>query len=142
MTSCAQENWSERTDTSTPSTTSPNLGAKSPSQASVGDDFIVENSDLFRETIKDRNVYAAWARKLTQAKPQDPNLQSYHIELGMSGEIVSNLLQKLPLFKIPATEKDLDWIVLRARNKVIELPPLKNQEEKTEAALPPLPSSP
>ncbi|GFR08230.1 hypothetical protein TNCT_208061 [Trichonephila clavata] len=127
MTSCAQENWSERTDVSTPTTTPPNLGAKSPSQVSVGDDF-ADNSDLFRETIKARNVYAAWARKLTQAKPQDPNLQSYHIELGKSGKIVSNLLQRLqvPLFKIPATAKILDRIVLRARNKVDELPPLKN----------------
>ncbi|GFQ71543.1 hypothetical protein TNCT_551351, partial [Trichonephila clavata] len=114
-----------RDDDSIPITSTPNLGAKSPSQASLGDDYIAENSDLFRETIKARNVYAAWARKLTQAKPQDPALQSYHTELGAAGEIVSNLLQRLqvPLFKIPATEKILDRIVLRARNKIVELPP-------------------
>ncbi|GFR09857.1 hypothetical protein TNCT_313841 [Trichonephila clavata] len=148
MTSCTIENWSERTDDSVPMTSTPNLGAKSPSQALLGDDFIAENSDLFRETIKARNVYAAWARKLTQAKPQDPALQSYHIELSKSGEIVSNLLLRLqvPLFKIPATEKILDRIVLRVRNKPTELPS-KNQEEKTEEAAtaavpPPLSSSP
>ncbi|GFR20163.1 hypothetical protein TNCT_87711 [Trichonephila clavata] len=37
---------------------------------------MVENFDLFRETIKARNVYAAWARKLTQAKPQDPTFRA------------------------------------------------------------------
>ncbi|GFR34149.1 RNA-directed DNA polymerase from mobile element jockey [Trichonephila clavata] len=148
MTSCANESWSERTDDSTPMTSTPNLGAKSPSQALLGDDYIAENSDLFRETIKARNVYAAWARKLTQAKPQDPALQSYHLELSKSGEIVSNLLLRLqvPLFKIPATEKILDRIVLRVRNKSTELPS-KNHEEKTETAAtaavpPPLSSSP
>ncbi|GFR03051.1 RNA-directed DNA polymerase from mobile element jockey [Trichonephila clavata] len=148
MTSCENESWSERTDNSTPMTSTPNLGAKSPSQALLGDDYIAENSDLFRETIKARNVYAAWARKLTQAKPQDPALQSYHLELSKSGEIVSNLLLRLqvPLFKIPATEKILDRIVLRVRNKPTELP-AKNHEEKTETAAtaavpPPLSSSP
>ncbi|GFR17291.1 RNA-directed DNA polymerase from mobile element jockey, partial [Trichonephila clavata] len=50
------------------------------------------------------------------------------------------------LFKIPATEKILDRIVLRVRNKSTELPS-KNHEEKTETAAtaavpPPLSSSP
>ncbi|GFR00677.1 hypothetical protein TNCT_196971, partial [Trichonephila clavata] len=38
MTSCTIENWSERTDDSVPMTSTPNLGAKSPSQALLGDD--------------------------------------------------------------------------------------------------------
>ncbi|GFT33331.1 hypothetical protein TNCV_2383501 [Trichonephila clavipes] len=44
------------------------------------DEFIAENSDLFRETIVAPNVYAAWARKLTTAKPADPDLQNIHLE--------------------------------------------------------------
>ncbi|GFS70604.1 hypothetical protein TNCV_2546351, partial [Trichonephila clavipes] len=40
----------------------------SPSRMIAGDDHIAECSDLFREAIQARNVYAAWARKLTNAK--------------------------------------------------------------------------
>ncbi|GFY51039.1 hypothetical protein TNIN_311391 [Trichonephila inaurata madagascariensis] len=124
--------------------TTTGLGATSPSRISFGDDYIAENSDNFRETILARNVYAAWARKLTNARYIDPDLQNYHIKVGKSGEIVNNLLTKLnvPLFKIPATEKDLDMIVVRARNKVNDPPPSKEEEKTPAGVLPPLPSSP
>ncbi|GFR21514.1 hypothetical protein TNCT_279711 [Trichonephila clavata] len=141
MTSIDQGSWSDRTIATTPSVTG--LGAcESPSRKSFGDEFIVENSDVFREAIKARNVYAAWARKLTQAKPDDPDLQNFHLQVGKSGEIVNNLLIKLqvPLFKIPASEKELDRIILRAKTQVVEpAAAAKNQEEKP---LPAAPSSP
>ncbi|GFT26280.1 hypothetical protein TNCV_727001 [Trichonephila clavipes] len=115
--------------------------ASSPSRLTFDDSFIVENSDLFRETIIARNVYAAWARKLTTTKPNDPDLQNIHMEVAKSGEIVSSHLAKLdvPLFKIPASEKELDRIILREKNKTIVSP--KKQEEKKPAAAPPPPSS-
>ncbi|GFV77816.1 hypothetical protein TNCV_4674101 [Trichonephila clavipes] len=114
-------------------------GASSPSRLTFDDAFILENSDLFRETIIARNVYAAWARKLTTAKPNDPDLQNIHMEVAKSGEIVSSHLAKLnvPLFKIPASEKELDRIVLHEKNKTIVSP--KKQEEKKPAAAPPPP---
>ncbi|GFX42370.1 hypothetical protein TNCV_110901 [Trichonephila clavipes] len=64
-------NWSERTDSTDTSTTTTGLGA-SPSRVTTGDELIAEKSDLFREAIRARNVYAAWARKLTNARPNDP----------------------------------------------------------------------
>ncbi|GFS57509.1 hypothetical protein TNIN_233701 [Trichonephila inaurata madagascariensis] len=104
----SNSNWSDRTDNQPiHSDTTEGLGASSPSRMTFGDDSIVENSDVFRETIRARNIYAAWARKLTTARPNDPDLQIYHEEIKKSGEIVSTLLTQLnvPLFKIPATEK-------------------------------------
>ncbi|GFT94140.1 RNA-directed DNA polymerase from mobile element jockey [Trichonephila clavipes] len=97
------------------------VAASSPSRLTFDDSFIVENSDLFRETIIARNVYAAWARKFTTAKPNDPDLQNIHMEVAKSGEIVSSHLAKLdvPLFKIPASEKEFDRIILREKNKTI-----------------------
>ncbi|GFS95019.1 hypothetical protein TNCV_4413461 [Trichonephila clavipes] len=65
------------------------LGASSPSRICFGNDFIAENSDAFRETIKARNVYVAWARKLTTTKPDDPNLQSIHQEVGSQNQEAS-----------------------------------------------------
>ncbi|GFV70024.1 putative RNA-directed DNA polymerase from transposon X-element [Trichonephila clavipes] len=52
------------------------------------------------------------------------------MEVAKSGEIVSSHLAKLdvPLFKIPASEKELDRIILREKNKTIVSP--KKQEEK------------
>ncbi|GFV89010.1 hypothetical protein TNCV_4912101 [Trichonephila clavipes] len=104
-------NWSDRTELfAPPQSTSTGLGASSPSQVNAGDEYIAEHSDLFREAICARNVYAAWARKLTNARPNDPKLQSYHQEVTKAGETVNSLLEKLnvPLFKIPASEKELD----------------------------------
>ncbi|GFT71877.1 zinc finger protein [Trichonephila clavipes] len=130
--------WSERTDATEQQP--PN----SPSRMIAGDDHIAECSDLFREAIQARNVYAAWARKLTNARPNDPKLQSYHQEVTKAGESVELLLVKLnvPLFRIPASEKELDKIVLRVKNRVSDPPAEKNEEEKKPAAAPPPPASP
>ncbi|GFY04913.1 integrase_H2C2 domain-containing protein [Trichonephila clavipes] len=48
----------------------------------------------FRPIQRDnrRSKYVAWVRKLTSAKLDDPDLQNIHLEVGKSGEIVSNLL--------------------------------------------------
>ncbi|GFT88259.1 zinc finger protein [Trichonephila clavipes] len=93
--------WSERTVLPEPPQTT------SPSRIIAGDDHIAEFSDLFREAIQARNVYAAWARKLTNARPNDPKLQSYHQEVTKAGESVELLLVKLnvPLFRIPASDE-------------------------------------
>ncbi|GFV37962.1 hypothetical protein TNCV_2663751 [Trichonephila clavipes] len=138
-------NWSDRADQSaTPQTASAGLGALSPSQVHAGDEYIAENSDLFREAICARNVYAAWSRKLTNARPNDPKLQSYHQEVTKAGETVNSLLTKLnvPLFKVPASEKELDKIILRLKSRVNDPPAAKNREEKTAAAVPPPPPLP
>ncbi|GFU07910.1 hypothetical protein TNCV_2806681 [Trichonephila clavipes] len=71
--------WSERTDDTEKQ---PPI---SPPRMIAGDDHIAECSDLFREAIQARNVYAAWARKLTNARPNDPKLQSYHQEVTKAG---------------------------------------------------------
>ncbi|GFV58224.1 hypothetical protein TNCV_1288691 [Trichonephila clavipes] len=74
-------NWSEMTDSTVqPAANTTGLGA-SPSQTTIGDDHIAENSDVFREAIKARNIYAAWARKFTNAKPSDRDVQTYHMEV-------------------------------------------------------------
>ncbi|GFW49123.1 hypothetical protein TNCV_3145171 [Trichonephila clavipes] len=90
-------NWSERTDVTEQQP--PN----SPSRIIAGDDHIAECSDLFREVIQARNVYAAWARKLTNARPNDPMMQSYHQEVTKAGENVELLLVKL---NVPLTSKN------------------------------------
>ncbi|GFT55618.1 nucleic-acid-binding protein from transposon X-element [Trichonephila clavipes] len=102
------------------------------------DHRLVERTDTSDQA---RNVYAAWARKLTNARPNDPKLQSYHQEVTKAGESVELLLVKLnvPLFRIPASEKELDRIVLRVKNRVSDPPAEKNEEEKKPAAVPPPP---
>ncbi|GFS59775.1 hypothetical protein TNCV_332301 [Trichonephila clavipes] len=136
-------NWSERTDSTVTLTTTTGLGA-SPSQVTTGDELIAEKSDLFREAIRARNVYAAWARKLTNARPNDPKLQEYHQEVTKAGERVNLLLSQLdvPLFRIPASEKELDKILIRLKNKPIDPPVVKNQKSKTAAVPPSPPASP
>ncbi|GFU84315.1 hypothetical protein TNCV_1252081 [Trichonephila clavipes] len=140
--STSADSWSDRTMASSDiGTATAGAGATSPSRLCFDDAFVVENSDLFRETIIARNVYAAWARKLITAKPNDPDLQKIHVEVSKSGEIVSTHLAKLdvPLFKIPASEKESDLIILREKNRIVASQ--KKQEEKKPAAAPPAPST-
>ncbi|GFS91421.1 hypothetical protein TNCV_4548131 [Trichonephila clavipes] len=136
-------NWSERTDsTSITSTSTTGLGAISPSRVNTGDEYIAEKSDLFREAICARDVYAALARKMTNARPNDPKLQSYHQEVTKAGETVDSLLKQLdvPLFKIPASEKELDKIILRLKSKVNDPPAAKRRKrQRFLLLLPPLP---
>ncbi|GFX15988.1 hypothetical protein TNCV_3235681 [Trichonephila clavipes] len=114
------------------------LQSASPSRIIAGDDHIAEFSDLFREAIQARNVYAAWARKLTNARPNDPKLQSYHQEVTKAGESVELIVKlNVPLFRIPASEKELDKIILRVKNRVSDPPAEKNDEAKKPAAVSP-----
>ncbi|GFV84666.1 hypothetical protein TNCV_4296481 [Trichonephila clavipes] len=138
-------NWSDRTDQSAPPQPTPTGLGASLSQVIAGHDYIAEHSDLFREAILARNVYAACARKLTNARPNDPKMQSYHQEVTKAGETVNSLLVKLnvPLFRIPASEKELDKVILRLKNRVNDPPVEKNEERKKPAAVsPPPPASP
>ncbi|GFT57489.1 hypothetical protein TNCV_971141 [Trichonephila clavipes] len=127
--------WSERTDTTEQQP--PN----SPSRMIAGDDHIAECSDLFREAIQARNVYAAWARKLTNARPNDPKLQSYHQEVTKAGESVELLLVKLnvPLSNPCLREKNSDKIVLRVKNRLATLPRrrMKRRKSRQRFLLPP-----
>ncbi|GFU02592.1 zinc finger protein [Trichonephila clavipes] len=56
---------------------------------------------------------------MTNARPYDPKLQSYHQEETKAGETVDSLLKQLdvPFFKIPASEKELDKIILRLKRQ-------------------------
>ncbi|GFT24802.1 hypothetical protein TNCV_2618671 [Trichonephila clavipes] len=128
-------NWSDRTDLPEPPQ------SNSPSRIIAGDDHIAECSDLFREAILARNVYAAWARKPTNARPNDPMMQSYHQEVTKAGENVELLLFKLnvPLFRIPASEKELDKIILRVKSRASDPPAEKKDEAKKPATVSPPP---
>ncbi|GFX72217.1 probable RNA-directed DNA polymerase from transposon X-element [Trichonephila clavipes] len=59
---------------------------------------------------------------MTNARLNDPKLQEYHQEVTKAGESVNSLLQQLDvlLFKIPASEKELDKILLRLKNKPVD----------------------
>ncbi|GFW99313.1 nucleic-acid-binding protein from transposon X-element [Trichonephila clavipes] len=81
-------------------TATASVGAISPSRLCFDDAFIVEHSDLFRETIIARNVYAAWARKLTIAKPNDPELQNIHMEVA-NGKWHVNYGVPVPKWDVP-----------------------------------------
>ncbi|GFU77618.1 hypothetical protein TNCV_994641 [Trichonephila clavipes] len=77
-------------------------------------------------------------------RPNDPKLQEYHQEVTKAGERVNLLLSQLdvPLFRIPASEKELDKILIRLKNKPIDPPAVKNQKSKTAAVPPSPPASP
>ncbi|GFW42971.1 hypothetical protein TNCV_4188381 [Trichonephila clavipes] len=126
-------NWSERTDSTDKSAATTTGG----SFALKGENLIAK-IDIFREAITARKIYDC---KLTNAKPTDPDVQLYHQEVQKAGETVENLLVKLnvPLFKIPASEKELDRIVFRVKNKPVVPTPSKNQEAAKPAAVPPPP---
>ncbi|GFT76730.1 hypothetical protein TNCV_335921 [Trichonephila clavipes] len=68
-------------------------------------------------------------------------LQSYHQEVTKAGENVELLLVKLnvPLFRIPASEKELDKIILRVKSRISDPPAEKNNEAKKPAAVSPPP---
>ncbi|GFT06639.1 putative RNA-directed DNA polymerase from transposon X-element [Trichonephila clavipes] len=121
-------NWSERTDLTDPQqTTSTGLGA-SPSQVIAGDYYIAENSDLFREAILARNVYAAWARKLTNARPNDPKMQSFHQEVTLAEQLSTNWFN----FKFALKKKPLPTVELTS-NENIELAISELNQNSTEA---------
>ncbi|GFY31941.1 nucleic-acid-binding protein from transposon X-element [Trichonephila clavipes] len=66
-------------------------------------------------------------------------------EIGRNGQNDRLLLVKLnvPLFRIPASEKELEKIILRVKNRVSDPPAeKKNEEKKPKAVSPPPPTSP
>ncbi|GFT74155.1 hypothetical protein NPIL_310171 [Nephila pilipes] len=61
-----------------------------------------------------RNAFAAWARKLGLTKKNDPEFLRVHDELRRAGENLDKILAQMgdiPLFKLPASENELDMII-------------------------------
>ncbi|GFS30717.1 hypothetical protein NPIL_317691 [Nephila pilipes] len=115
----AQNNWSDRTEIAMEQNehnTIENIdqGAAitaSPASRVFDEDFFVQNYSTTRRAIQGRNAYAAWARKLGLTKKDDPEFLRIHDELRKAGENLDKVLANLgdiPLFKLPASEKELD----------------------------------
>ncbi|GFT31214.1 hypothetical protein NPIL_522891, partial [Nephila pilipes] len=115
----AQNNWSDRTEFAMEQNelnTTENIdqGAAitaSPSSRVFDEDFFVQNYSTTRRAIQGRNAYAAWARKLGLTKKDYPEFLRIHDELRRAGETLDKVLANLgdiPLFKLPASEKELD----------------------------------
>ncbi|GFT18678.1 hypothetical protein NPIL_168461 [Nephila pilipes] len=131
----ALTNWSDRTDEAmeqsienTKLNTNSDQGAALPASPSskIYSEFFAENFSLTRRAIQGRNAYAAWARKLGTTKKDDPEFLRVHEELRKSGENLDKVLSQMgniPLFKLPASEKELDQLVENHKNLA------KNQEE-------------
>ncbi|GFS31762.1 hypothetical protein NPIL_192741 [Nephila pilipes] len=132
----AQANWSDRTDEVMEQSIEQNLpnnnsdqGAAlpaSPSSKIYSEEFFAVNFMMTRRAIQGRNAYAAWARKLGTTKKDDPEFLRVHEELRKSGENLDKVLTQMgdiPLFKLPASEKELDQLVENFNN------PAKRQEE-------------
>ncbi|GFT93844.1 hypothetical protein TNCV_3305721 [Trichonephila clavipes] len=69
-------------------------------------------------------------------------MQSYHQEVTKAGENVELLVKlNVPLFRIPASEKELEKIILRVKNRVSDPSRGEERGEKTGSGfslLPPL----
>ncbi|GFT99882.1 hypothetical protein NPIL_663891 [Nephila pilipes] len=125
----ALTNWSDRTDEvmeqsieNTQSNTNSDQGAAlpaSPSSKIYSEEFFAVNFTMTRRAIQGRNAYAAWARKLGTTKKDDPEFLRVHEELRKSGENLDKVLTQMgdiPLFKLPASEKELDQLVENHKN--------------------------
>ncbi|GFT18688.1 hypothetical protein NPIL_168511 [Nephila pilipes] len=132
----ALTNWSDRTDEvmeqsidNTQSNINSDQGAAlpaSPSSKIYSEEFFAVNFTMTRRAIQGRNAYAAWARKLRTTKKDDPEFLRDHEELRKSGENLDKVLTQMgdiPLFKLPASEKELDQLVENQKNLA------KNQKE-------------
>ncbi|GFT68158.1 hypothetical protein NPIL_553461 [Nephila pilipes] len=118
----AQNNSSDRTETAMEQNVNDeneitDQGAAitaSPSSRVYNEDFFVKNFSTTRRAIQGRNAYAAWARKLGLTKKDDPEFLRIHEELRKAGENLDKVLAHLgdvPLFKLPASEKELDAMI-------------------------------
>ncbi|GFS89612.1 hypothetical protein NPIL_536461 [Nephila pilipes] len=118
----AQNNWSDRTEFAMEQNeinTADNIdqGAAitaSPASRVFDEDFFTQNFSTTRRAIQGRNAYAAWARKLGLTKKDDPEFLRIHDELRRAGENLDKVLANLgdiPLFKLPASEKELDAMI-------------------------------
>ncbi|GFT68154.1 hypothetical protein NPIL_553441 [Nephila pilipes] len=125
----AQTNWSDRTDDvmeqaieNIQSTTNSDQGAAlpaSPSSKIYSEEFFAVNFTMTRRAIQGRNAYAAWARKFGTTKKDDPEFLRVHEELRKSSENLDKVLSQMgniPLFKLPASEKELDQLVENYKN--------------------------
>ncbi|GFU11247.1 hypothetical protein NPIL_631611 [Nephila pilipes] len=93
-------------------------------------------SDRTEKRIHDQNAYAARARKLGVKKKDDPETHRIHEELRKASENLDRILAQMgdiPLFKLPAGEKELDKIVRK-----FSVPPL-TRSQKLKPTLPPPP---
>ncbi|GFT04845.1 hypothetical protein NPIL_347211, partial [Nephila pilipes] len=122
----AQNNWSDRTEFAMEQNdinTANNIdqGAAitaSPASRVFDEDFFKQNFSTTRRAIQGRNAYAAWARKLGLTKKDDPEFLRIHEELRRAGENLDKVLANLgdiPLFKLPASEKELDAMIQKPK---------------------------
>ncbi|GFS41681.1 hypothetical protein NPIL_16341 [Nephila pilipes] len=138
----AQTNWSDRTDEAMEQsivneipTSNSDQGAAlpaSPSSKIYSEEFFAVNYQMTRRAIRGRNAYAAWARKLGTTKKNDPEFLRVHEELRKSGENLDKVLSQMgniPLFKLPASEKELDQLVENYKN------PTKSKEDAKPKAI-------
>ncbi|GFS99170.1 hypothetical protein NPIL_394251 [Nephila pilipes] len=139
----AQNNWSDRTEFAMEQielNTADNIdqGAAitaSPASRVFDEDFFTQNYSTTRRAIQGRNAYAAWARKLGLTKKDDPEFLRIHDELRRAGENLDKVLANLgdiPLFKLPASEKELDAMI----QKPIATAPSQVKVTKTDLTLP------
>ncbi|GFU29377.1 hypothetical protein NPIL_640621, partial [Nephila pilipes] len=122
----AQNNWSDRTEFAMEqneinTTNNIDQGAAitaSPASRVFDEDFFKQNFSTTRRAIQGRNAYAAWARKLGLTKKDDPEFLRIHEELRRAGENLDKVLANLgdiPLFKLPASEKELDAMIQKPK---------------------------
>ncbi|GFT85514.1 hypothetical protein NPIL_478171 [Nephila pilipes] len=120
----AQNNWSDRTDLALEQNdnidnTNIDQGAAitaSPASRVFNEEYFVKNFIITRQTIQGLNAYAAWARKLGLTKKDDPEILIIHDELRKASDNLDKVLVQMggiPLFKLPASEKELDMIILK-----------------------------
>ncbi|GFS96607.1 hypothetical protein NPIL_156681, partial [Nephila pilipes] len=117
----------EQSIDNTKPTTNSDQGAAlpaSPSSKIYSEEFFAVNFAITRRAIQGRNAYAAWARKLGTTKKDDPEFLRVHEELMKSGENLDKVLSQkgdIPLFKLPASEKELDQLVENFKNLATQL---------------------
>ncbi|GFU26989.1 hypothetical protein NPIL_115681 [Nephila pilipes] len=86
----------------------------SPASRSYSEKYFAGNFVIIKRVIQRRNGCAAWARKLGITKKDIPEILRIHEELRRSGENLDRILAEMgdiPLFKLPASEKELDKMV-------------------------------
>ncbi|GFT49959.1 hypothetical protein NPIL_442041 [Nephila pilipes] len=140
-----QNNWSDRIDLAMEQNdnidnTNIDQGAAitaSPASRVFNEEYFAKNFTIPRRAIKGRNAYATWARKLGLTKKDDPEFLRIQDELCKAGEDLDKVLAQIgdiPLFKLPASEKELDMIIQKFTN------PTPSQEHANVPVAAPSPS--
>ncbi|GFT39847.1 hypothetical protein NPIL_24141 [Nephila pilipes] len=148
----AQNSWSDRTELAMEQTDDivPEINDQgaaitaSPASRVYDEDFFAKNFSITRRAIQGRNAYAAWARKLGLTKKDDPEFLRIHDELQKAGENLDKVLAQMgdiPLFKLPASEKELDAIIqkpsiltLNQETANIPLPVAPSSQDRSDSA--------